>query len=286
LKALLLAGLLALAVAPAALASDATGAEVKRLASRAAGGDTAALAQLREVDRVDGRPVDLAAALDADGAELRARLRTLGAGAPAAAQAGTGDARREAERILAERRFHGSTVPRPLHGVLEWLGDKLRVLARPFDWLAGRIPGGRATLWTALAAFVVALAAFVAMRLGARRGGRLLDASSERRAGRAPDPERLEREAAEAERLGDLDLALRLRFRAGLIRLARAEVIPAHEPLTSGQLRRLVRSPSFDRLAFDLDEIVYGDRPASAEHVGRSRDQWPHVIREARSRAA
>jgi hypothetical protein len=43
-----------------------------------------------------------------------------------------------------------------------------------------------------------------------------------------------------------------------------------------------VRSPSFDRLAFDLDEIVYGDRPASADHVGRSRESWPRVLQEAR----
>jgi hypothetical protein len=272
----------ALAAAPAALATAATSSEVKRLAARAAEGDAAAIRQLREVDNVDGRAVDLEAALEVDGAELRARLETLAAGAPAG-QAASGDAQQEAARILDERRFNGSRVPRPLHGVLEWLGEKLRVLARPFNWLADRVPGGPTTLWIALAALVVALAALVATRLGARRGGRLLDAAAGRRTARAPDPERLEREAAEAERRGDLDLALRLRFRAGLIRLARADVIPAHEPLTSGQLRRLVRSPSFDRLAFDLDEIVYGDRPASAEHVGRSRESWPRVLQEAKT---
>jgi uncharacterized protein DUF4129 len=73
-----------------------------------------------------------------------------------------------------------------------------------------------------------------------------------------------------------------LRFRAGLIRLARAEVIPGHEPLTSGQLRRLVSSRSFHRLSLDLDEVVYGDVPASAEQVGRARESWPHVLRETR----
>jgi len=281
LKALAAAGLLALALAPAALASRATSSEVKRLAADAAAGDSSALERLRDVDRVDGRPVDLAAALDADGPELRARLRTLAAGAEAAAP-GKGDVRGQARRILDERRFHGSRVPRPLHGVLEWLGEKLRFLARPFGWLGGRVPGGPKTLWIALAAAVVVLAALVAARLGERRGGRLLDAAAGRRHARAPDPEKLERDAAEAERRGDLDLALRLRFRAGLIRLAGANVIPAHEPLTSGQLRRLVRSPAFDRLAFDLDEIVYGDRPAAPEHVGRSRESWPHVLQEAR----
>lgn len=282
MRALAVAGLVMLALAPAALAGSATGFQVKQLALAAARGDAAALARLREVDRIDGRPVGLAAALDADGAELHSRLETLAA-STGATQAGAGDARQQAAKILDERRFHESRVPRPLHGVLEWLGQKLRALARPFDWLADRIPGGRATLWTALAALVVALAALVATRLGARRGGRLLDTAGGRRSARAPDPDRLEREAAEAERRGDLDLALRLRFRAGLIRLARADVIPAHEPLTSGQLRRLVRSPAFDRLAFDLDEIVYGDRPASSEEVGRSRESWPRVLDEVRS---
>jgi hypothetical protein len=280
-RAVAVAALVALVCVPSALADAATGPEVKRLAARAAGGDADALERLRRVDSVDGRPVDLAAALDADNGELRARLRTLASGGPAAG--GGRDPRGEADEILGERRFHGSDVPRPLHGVLEWLGKKLRFLARPFDWLAGRIPGGSTTLWIALAGLVVALAAWVAMRLGARRGGRLLDAGAVRRTGRPPDPARLEREADEAERTGDLERALRLRFRAGLIRLARAEVIPGHEPLTSGQLRRLVGSPWFDRLALDLDEVVYGDMPPSPEQVGRAREAWPRVLQEVRS---
>jgi hypothetical protein len=281
-RAVALAALVALVAAPAALADSATRADVKRLAAAAAAGDAAALSELRNVDTVDGRPVDLGSALDTDGRELQERLATLAAGG-AATQAGTGAARSEAADILEERRFHESRVPRPLHGVLEWIGDKLRSLARPFDWLAARLPGGWATLWIVIGALVVALAAFVATRLGARRGGRLLDAAAARRKGRAPDPDRLERDAAEAERRGALDLALRLRFRAGLIRLARAEVIPGHEPLTSGQLRRLVGSRSFDRLALDLDEVVYGDLPASAEQVGRARESWPRVLEESRS---
>lgn len=282
MKALALAALVALIAVPAALADAATGAEVQRLAASAARGDASALAQLRRIDSVDGRQVDLAAALDAEDEELRARLATLAAGG-ASGRAGGAEARREAAEILDERRFHGSSVPRPLHGVLEWLGEKLRFLARPFDWLAERVPGGPAALWIAIGGLVVALAVLVAVRLGARRGGRLLDAAAVRRTSRAPDPARLEREADDAERRGDLELALRLRFRAGLVRLARAEVIPGHEPLTSGQLRRLVRSQAFDRLALDIDEVVYGDAPASAEQVGRAREAWPRVLEEGRS---
>jgi hypothetical protein len=279
-RALAVAALVALLAAPAAFADSATGADVRRLAAQAAAGDATALFRLRKIDTVDGRPVDLAAALGGEGVELRERLETLAAAG--AAQAAGGDARGKAADILDERRFHESRVPRPLHGVLEWLGDKLRLAARPLDWLAARLPGGWITLWVAIAGLIVALAAWIAAGLVRRRGGRLLDAASARRTGRAPDPDRLDRDAAAAESRGDLELALRLRFRAGLIRLARAEVIPGHEPLTSGQLRRLVSSRSFHRLSLDLDEVVYGDVPASAEQVGRARESWPHVLRETR----
>lgn len=279
MRALAAAALIALAAAPAAFADAATRADVQRLAAAAAAGEEGALALLRRIDRVDGRAADLAAALDADPAELGDRLRALAAGGAEPARPAA-DPRAEAEEILAERRFHGSDVPRPLHGALEWLGQKLRFLARPFDWLAGRIPGGPTTLWLALAALVVAAAAFVATRLVARRGGRLVEGATGGRNGRAPDPGRLEREAAEAERRGELELALRLRFRAGLIRLARAEAIPPRESLTSGQLRRLLRSQPFDRLAGDLDEVVYGGRAAAAADVQRARDSWPSVLEE------
>jgi ABC-type amino acid transport substrate-binding protein len=281
-RVLAAAALLAFVAAPAALADSATGEEVRRLAARAADGDETALVGLRRIDSVDGRPADLAAALDASPAALRARLRVLAAGA--AVPPGAADPRGQAEEILAERRFHGSSVPRPLHGVLEWLGQKLRFFARPFDWLAGLVPGGSTTLWIALSALVVAAAVLVANRLAARRGGRLVERSAAGRRGRAPDPGRLEGEADEAERRGDLARALRLRFRAGLIRLAGLEAIPPRESLTSGQLRRLLRSESFDHLAGDLDEVVYGGRAAAAADVERARAAWPRVVEEAGQR--
>jgi hypothetical protein len=81
-------------------------------------------------------------------------------------------------------------------------------------------------------------------------------------------------------RRSPIERALRLRFRAGLIRLVRAEAIPPRESLTSGQLRRLVRSQPFDRLAGDLDEVVYGERPAAGEDVERARTQWQRVLQE------
>lgn len=268
-------------VAPAARADEATPAQVRALARRAAASDPAALERLRRVDRVDGRRVDLRSALStSDEGDLRARLRALGAGSAGGARGG--DPHGDAKAILGERRFRGSSVPRPLHGFLHWLGRKVDFVRRAFDWLGDRVPGGDAGVWILLSALVVGVAAAVGGTFASRRGGRIVERARAARRERAEDPGRLEREAALAERRGELERALRLRFRAGLIRLSRAEVIPPRESLTSGQVRRLVRSPSFDVLASDFDEIVYGDRPTSGDDVERARSGWPRVLEEAR----
>jgi Domain of unknown function (DUF4129) len=266
----------ALAVAPAAAAASATPGQVAALAERA-GSDPQALAALREIDRVGGRRVDLGAALDASGPELSARLRVLAASAAAKGGPST-DARSSARDILSERRFRGSDVPRPLHRPLAWLGDKLR---RFFDWISAPLPGDGALFWTIVAALVVATAAYVAARLGQRRAGLIVELGTRgaRRAG--DDPGQLEREAARAEREGDFELALRLRFRAGLVRLGQRRALPARTSLTNGEIGRRLHSESFRGLARDFDEVVYGRRPAEAEDVDRARTGWPRVLEEA-----
>jgi hypothetical protein len=274
----------ALVVIPAAGAADATPAEVRELARRA-GSDSGALARLRQIDRVDGSPVDLRAALSgAKGTELERRLAALAAGGERAAPAPAG-ARTEAAAVLAERRFSETPPPRPFRRLLGWLGDRIdgpvAWLARPFGWLAARIPGGEAVLWAILGGLVLAGAAFVATRLGASRGGGVVDRSVRLRGEDAPDPRKLEHLADEAEGRGELELALRLRFRAGLLRLARIEAVPQPETLTSRQLVRVLGSEQFGRLALDLDEVVYGGRPASRADVENARTGWPQVLARA-----
>jgi hypothetical protein len=193
------------------------------------------------------------------------------------------DARAEARRILAERRYQGSHVPRPLHGVLDWLGRHLHFLARPFNWLGGRIPGGNAVVWVVIGVAVVAVAAWVATRLARRRSARDAAAgggSFGRR--RVEDPTELDRLAEEAERRGDLEVALRLRFRAGLLRLGRARVLELRPSLTTTEVRRTLRSQRFDGIARAFDEVVYGRRSPRAEDVAEARSQWPLVLEEAR----
>lgn len=273
----------AIAVLAAILAQPAaaeTSAQVRDLAIRAER-DPVALAQLERIRVVAGRRVDLRAALEgASGDELRSRLQELAR--TRTAQQSPGGARANAASILREHRFHGSAVPRPLHGVLAWLGRLLHRIFGPVGRLGRHVPGGVRVAWTILAVVLVVLTALVAARVGRRRSGRRLELGDDRRSGRRLDPAKLDRDAEEAERRGELELALRLRFRAGLLRLGGAEAIPLRASLTSGEAGRLLRSPIFDELSRDFDEVVYGGLPAGERHVLAAREQWPRLLDEVR----
>jgi Domain of unknown function (DUF4129) len=282
-RAVIAVALAALALAPAAVATDASWARVATLAARARG-DPAALAELRSIDRVDGRPMDLGAALaGASGEDLHERLRVL-ARTGAQPKPSIASPRDAAAEIVAQRKYRGSGTPRPLRGPLVWLRDRLDGIGRPIDWLAGIVPGGPPLLWALLAALVVVAAAAAATRTARRRVGAGRGLVERRRGVARLDPARLEREADAAERNGDLELALRLRFRAGLLRLARAGIVPDRASLTSAEARRLVRMQELDQLARTFDEVVYGGRPPRHDDVEAARRTWPLVVDKVAAR--
>lgn len=269
-------------LASPALGQNISGERLRELAA-AARDDPAALDELREVDSVDGTPVHLAPALEGDESEVEERLATL-AGDESPFDVNPAAARGEAEKILSERRFHGTETPRPLRGLLDWLADRLRVFSGAFDWLAERLPGGDSTAAVLLATLVLLVAAFAAARIAARRSRRMLEERHRADVRRRVDPSDLERAADEAERNGELEEALRLRFRAGLLRLERANVIAFHESMTSGEVARQLRSQEFDRIANTFDEVVYGRRPPESLDLRGARDGWPRVLQEAGAR--
>jgi hypothetical protein len=276
--AALLASVLVLATAGAARAGDVSAAQLQQLA-RQASTSSAALARLRAVTSVDGVPVDLRRALGtAAGARLQGRLEALAPqGEPV--EVGDLDARADAQRILADGRFHAASGPHPLRGLVRWVDRQIRPLGRPFDWLAARVPGGGAALWTVLGALVALAAALAAARVARQRSVSAVRAARARRvAASALDPAALERDADAAEGAGDYERALRLRFVAGLVRLDRAEAIEHHERLTSGELRRMLHSEPFDGLSAAFDEIVYGGRPATVGDARAAREGWPLVL--------
>jgi hypothetical protein len=191
-------------------------------------------------------------------------------------------AREEARHILSERRYRGSDVPRPLHDALDWLGRRFHFVGRFYDWLAAHV-GGHRVVWLLAAGLVVGLAAWAAARLAARRGSR--EAALRRAAAydRSLEPGELERLAEEAEARGDLEIALRLRFRAGLLRLGRAHALEVRPSLTTREVRRTLRNPRFDVLARNFDEVVYGRRPPSRDDVAAARVEWPRVLEETKA---
>jgi hypothetical protein len=275
---------LVVALVGAPLVQAETSSQVRTLAERAAGGDAAALAQLRSVSVVDGRPLAVGDALaGASGSDLTARLHALaGDQSPSSA---AGDPSADAAAILSGRRFQEDTGVRPFRGPLRRLGDGLRrVVGGPYSWVAERFPGGRLALDIVLAVILLAAIAFVARLVSSRGGGVVVGSSSERRgAPREGDPAALESEADAAEQQGDLELALRLRFRAGLVRLERAGSIPRGQR-TSRELRRALRAVEFDRLSRRFDEIVYGRRAPSRADVEEARSDWRIVLDRAGAR--
>lgn len=148
--------------------------------------------------------------------------------------------------------------------VLEWLQQ---AWARFLEWAAeiSEYVGGPVVLALLVGGALVALTVVVTANLGRRRA-RLVDerVRREHEAARGLDPSDLERRAAEAEASGDHKTALRLLFRAGLVRLDRAGLIDLRPGTTSGTVAESVGSPDFARLARRFDAVVYGDLPATA----------------------
>ncbi len=264
-------------------AQSVTETQLEDLAQRAAS-DPRALAQLRGVRQVDGRPIDVGRALaGAEGPALAARLRTLAdGGAPAPAPVAATEVRQEAEDVLAGRRFRPSRVPRPLQGVLRTLGRWLEPVADPLGRLWARLSSSVAAQLV-LVGVVFAVAVGVTSLLVGRRSPDATHRSRRLGAeGEGVDPGELERQAAAAERSGDLDRAVRLRFVAGVLRLDQAGVLRYRSSMTTGQLRARLRSGSFAELAAAFDEIAYGGRPAEVADVRAAVDGWPRVLAEAR----
>ncbi len=280
--AVLVAVLVGVAPAGPAMAQSVTGTQLQELAGRAVE-DPRALAQLRAIEQVDGRPVDIGRALNgAEGPALASRLRTLAAGGAAAAPALDAEAaRRDAEAVLDGRRFKPSRVPRPLAGVLTTIGRWLKPVADPLGRVWARVADSLPAQLT-LVVLVFLGAAGVSLRLLGRRSPRSLTrARAVGTDAEGLDPDDLEREAAAAERAGDLDRAVRLRFVAGVLRLDQAGVISYRSSLTTGQIQARLRSGTFGALAVAFDEIAYGGRPAAESDVRLATATWPQVLTEA-----
>jgi Domain of unknown function (DUF4129) len=190
------------------------------------------------------------------------------------------EARAEARNILADDRYRGADFPQPFGGPLDWVGDQIRAAIEWVEDLGGDVPGGPLVVWMVLAAGVLLLATVIA---GTTIRRRAIAIERARRAALPPteDPRALEREAERAEGAGEWERAVRLRFRAGLLRLDRRHVIAYRPSLTTGEVARAVGSPAFAEVGERFDAIAYGGRPAEREDAEAARRGWEAVLAEA-----
>ncbi len=208
-------------------------------------------------------------------------VRSLPAGGLAAA-VDPDTARDQARRILDGDKYQEQRLPRPFKGVLEWLADLFRPLVDAFDKVVGGLfrfilglPGGSAILLALALGAAVAAAWWLASR---RSRSAVTGAGGAGLVDLAADPAALDREAEAAEAAGDLALAVRRRYEAGLLRLVRAERLVLRADTTAEAAARQVADPAMDRLTTDFEEVTYGGRSATAADVERARSGWLEVL--------
>lgn len=207
-------------------------------------------------------------------------------------------ARQQAQDILSHPPYRSGPdrTPRPLAGIFHAIGRALQiVIARPTRWLYYHVllhfgHGFRTTFgdWWPFVAGALALAAgVVAALLLIRRRSRVEHRVAKTAAATpAEDPDDLDRRAAVAEAGGDHEAAVRLRFRGGLLRLARRGLLADYDARTDRELSALLASATFDRLASSHEGIVFGGRPATGRESEDARRSWPLVADEVLGAAA
>ena len=163
--------------------------------------------------------------------------------------------------------------------MIAWLGERLQPIVDFFDELAESIPGGGPVLYGVLAGLVIVAAAGLARRSIQRRAAA---AARARRAEEAErdDPRELEHAADRADAAGEWEQAVRLRFRAGLLRLDANDVLVYRPSLTTGEVAAAVSLPSFHRVGSDFDAIAYGGREAHEQDARASREGWQRVLEQ------
>jgi hypothetical protein len=184
--------------------------------------------------------------------------------------------RDEAERILSQPKYRVETTTSERFST--WIRDLWLAFLEFLDSVAGLV-GGPLVLGSMLVLVVVIVAVLVARNLGKRRARELEDRIRREHAlARGVDPEELENDADAAASRGDHSEAVRLRFRAGLLRLDESGRIKYRPGLTGAEIEDLLQSPVFDTLARRFDEIVYGRQPASSDDYTEAVAGWRSLL--------
>ena len=192
------------------------------------------------------------------------------------------DARRLVADILDDRRF----TTRQDETILDRIGRALSAyVQRAINWFNRTVlgvgeesTGGRFLFWTIVTLMILIVTAVVASRLAKRRSASLAITSRVKDEHDSVSAEHLERRAGEAFDRQDHEEAIRLYYRAGLIRLGRRGIIEYEESLTSGEAAEMVRLAVFDHIAQTFDGVAYGHRPATADQVAGALSDWETLL--------
>lgn len=167
-------------------------------------------------------------------------------------------------------------MPRPFETPLDWLGDRVQELGtwlvERFGDVDGVLPGGVWVVWVLLVALVGVLGFLAARAVVVRRATEGFGSARRCLVTEGEDPAELERAADAAERAGRWEESVRLRFRAGVLRLDA-------EASTTGAIAAELHSPDFDRLGASHDAIAYGGSPATAADAEAARAGWKAALR-------
>jgi hypothetical protein len=204
-------------------------------------------------------------------------------------------ARHQVQGILDKAPYRTSPghTPRPLAGVLHALGRALNAaLGRPSRWFYHHVLLSIGHGFTsAFGGWWVLVVGILSVGLGVTQGLLLVKRrtriatrgiSNRSLSSVTEDPDEIDRWAADAEDAGDHQKAVRLRFRAGLLRLQRAGVIVNQQAQTDRQLSASLHSPTFDGLADRHERILYAGDRATAADAATARTDWPRVLVESR----
>jgi hypothetical protein len=205
-------------------------------------------------------------------------------------------AREQAHGILAHPPYRTtpSHAPRPLAGVFHAIGRGLNAaLGRPASWLYHHLlvhigHGLQSTFggWWVIVVGVMAtvLGAAMAVMIVKRRARiSTRDVASVGTGAGTEDPDDIDHRALAAESTGDHETAVRLFFRAGLLRLQMKGLLSNQNAQTTRQLTEHLHSPTFNALAERHEVIVYARQPATAVDVDTARRDWPRVLAESQS---
>ncbi len=195
-------------------------------------------------------------------------------------------AREAAREILAEPRFGSDQDGSALEDALQTILSPLRDLA---DWIGGISLGDEIDIGIQVPLWIPLLAGLILALVAGARGMRRRAAADaagtvERGPDGGPGPEELERRAEQAERTGDNSLAVQLRFRAGLLRLAAAGALDLRSSTTARDVAGRLPSAEMDWLVTSFETTAYGGLPATAADASGSRERW-RAVRSAEGRA-